>query len=260
MIISSLTYLKAGMAMPLRNRKLVFLLVSACYLFISIPVSYGQWYSGTGFFINGNGFLLTNYHLVEKGCSSIIVDRVDYNEKGKGEVIAIKPASDLALIKTDIKNDVFSFIRMKEGYKTVDHPSIDEQVHTLGFPDGKYGPRGGVVTETHDPLLGEKGITIGMSTDVGASGSPVLDVNGLLVGIVWGGRDYEDDGGLHINVYAIDNKEIFDFLIENKIKHGSSTIEDFPLSSNNNEGFFDKAKRVISHAHSIVSRVYCKIE
>lgn len=225
---------------------------------ILVPCSYGQWSAGTGFLINGNGYILTNHHLVRGGCSNLLVSGLENDEKLSGSVVATKEDTDLALIKIKLENDIFSFVRMKEGYKEVLMPELDERVHTLGFPDGEYGPRGGLVEKRSDPKLGAKGFTISMSTEGGASGSPVLDKHGLLLGIVWGGRDYKKDGNKKIEVYATKNSEIRRFLKNNKVRHGTSTIEDFPFKKDGEEGFFEEVKRVLEYAGAIVLRIYCK--
>jgi hypothetical protein len=223
------------------------------------PSAYGQWSTGTGFFINNNGLVLTNHHIFEGGCSNIIVETVS-GDKKRGEMLESETEVDLSLIKTNIENERFAYVRMEEGYKRAHQPEKDELVNTLGFPKGEFGPRGGFVDKTRDPRLGHRGFTIGMSTSFGASGSPVLDYDGLLIGIVWGRKNWEDEDGKHVRVYAVDNREILEFLIYNDVKYGASTTEDFPLSKLKDDRFSHKTDKVMSMAIPMIVKLYCKIE
>ena len=217
---------------------------------------FGQWSSGSGFFINGEGILVTNYHVVSSGCSELLV-RSMTNDPEKARIIGTRPESDLALLEADVDYEGMAFIRMKEGYQESKPPIKDEHVTTLGFPKEGVGPqgagaRGGFVSESEDPKLGKRGFTIDMLTEAGASGSPVLDVHGLVVGVVWGANE-----GGEVNVYAISNRELADFLLEQKVRHGTSTIEDWPYKREKEENFFDETERVLTIGFSMIARVYC---
>jgi S1-C subfamily serine protease len=218
---------------------------------------YGQWSTGTGFFINQQGLVITNRHVLAPGCDAIIVETMA-GERSTGHLIKSDPDIDVAAISTNFENNHLAFLRAGEDYRDAEPPANGEHVHTLGFPDGKLSPRGGLVSQMRDPTHGSDGFTIGMSTSFGASGSPVFDDNGLLVGVVWGGRDYEERGRQHINVFAITNQALFDFLQKLEVRYGVSTIEDAPLKKNENDDFFTRADKILSMAYQVVVRIYCK--
>ena len=218
---------------------------------------YGQWSTGTGFFINQQGLVITNRHVVAPECDAIAVETTT-GERSTGHLVRSSSDIDVAAISTNFKNNHLAFLRAAEDYGKAEPPVDGEHVHTLGFPDGKLSPRGGLVSHTRDPAHGSDGFTIGMSTSFGASGSPVFDDNGLLIGVVWGGRDYEEGGQKHINVFAITNQALFDFLQESEVRYGVSTVEDAPLKKNEDNDFFTRADKILSMAYRVVVRIYCK--
>ena len=60
--------------------------------------------SGTAFFINNRGNLLTNNHVVD-GC---VQSKINYfNKNYDAQLIATDKNLDLALLKADVKNDLF---------------------------------------------------------------------------------------------------------------------------------------------------------
>jgi len=134
---------------------------------------------GSGFLISGDGYVVTNNHVVEKARNVQVILK-DKREL-RGRVVGTDPKTDLALIKIESK-DQFRFVEF-----ATKRPRVGEWVVAVGNPFGL----GGTVTA---------GIVSGMDRDVGAgpyddfiqvdapinkgnSGGPTFNFEGKVVGV-----------------------------------------------------------------------------
>ncbi len=142
--------------------------------------------SGTGFFVAADGTLLTNHHVVRQ-CAGITIETAAGNS-GKAKVSALDEARDLALLQSDIRGQAVArfrneqTLRRPESLIVVGYPNRGmarvQPIATTGEFAG-YGPPAGTIPRF--AMLGE--------VRRGNSGGPVLDANGLVVGVVFGKRD-----------------------------------------------------------------------
>ena len=136
--------------------------------------------TGTGFFITGNGLLLTNYHVVE--------NRTKLEVQVNGSFVPAK------LIKFDKANDV-ALLRIEK--QTPDYLSLGEDngvglakpVFTVGFPQVDVQGSSAKFTEGSVSALSGAGddrryFQISVPIQPGNSGSPLVDSSGTVVGIV----------------------------------------------------------------------------
>lgn len=142
--------------------------------------------SGTGFFVAADGSLLTNHHVVRQ-CTGVTVETAAGNS-GKAEIAALDEARDLALLRTELLGHVVarfrneSTLRRLESLIVVGYPNRGmARVQPIATPGefAGYGPPAGTIPRF--AMLGE--------VRRGNSGGPVLDMNGLVVGVVFGKRD-----------------------------------------------------------------------
>lgn len=78
---------------------------SAClwlFLFIWIPIAFGDAKLGTGFIISPDGYVLTNNHVIS-GATAIVVNVPGFGH-GDAELVATDPYKDLALLKLPYNN------------------------------------------------------------------------------------------------------------------------------------------------------------
>ena len=132
--------------------------------------------SGSGFFVNANGHVLTNHHVVE-GCRKIKV-----NAKS-ARVVASDKTADLALLKSDTKSRAYPKFRMGRGVR------LGEDVVVAGFPlRGLLGSglnvTKGTVSALKGPANNRRLTQITAPVQPGNSGGPVLDSSGNVVGVV----------------------------------------------------------------------------
>ena len=173
--------------------------------------------SGSGFFINDKGYVVTNNHVIKK-CDSISV--VHNKNEIKAVMYSSDYSNDIAVIKIANKNDKFVKIRDKEN-------ELGETVIVLGFPladllaDNMHMTSGDV-----SALSGIKNdqryIQMSAPVQPGNSGGPMLDESGNLSGIVSSKLNAiavaNYTGTLPENVnFAIKSKYLVDHLKANKV-------------------------------------------
>ena len=139
--------------------------------------------SGTGFFINDKGSIVTNAHVV-KGCQTIAV---------KSRDLGVYTAS---VITADAKNDI-AVLQLEKFDKKSTYPALNyrarlgESSYVFGYPlTGVLSDTGNFTTGSVSSLqgIGNNSALLQISTPIqpGNSGGPVLDDKGNLIGIVVG--------------------------------------------------------------------------
>lgn len=138
--------------------------------------------AGSGFLISGDGYILTNNHVVE-GATDIVVRLIDRREYD-AEIIGTDPQSDLALIK--IKEKKLPFLKLANS----DKARVGEWVLAIGSPFGlDYSVTAGIISAIGRsiPSEGQQNYVPFIQTDVainpGNSGGPLFNLDGDVVGI-----------------------------------------------------------------------------
>jgi len=158
-------------------------------------------FGGTGFLIDSKGYLVTNAHVV-KGASRIEVQ--NNLGKFKAREVYINDTTDLAILKIEdvsFKPQTLPYGISKTGME------LGEEIFTLGYPRSEivYG-KGYMSART-----GYNGDTLTCQITVpanpGSSGTPVLNKDGDVVGIIRGNQHDAQDF-----VSAIRSKGIFQAL------------------------------------------------
>lgn len=152
--------------------------------------------NGSGFFLNSNGYIATNYHVVE-GTTAL---QVNFTRNGKKEsypasVVVTDPQNDLAIIKIDDKSFSGS-APLPYGLRTRTKDTGSE-VFAMGYPMADV--MGSEVKFTNGTISSKSGIggdvrvyQISVPIQPGNSGGPLFDMDGNVVGITSSGlnRDY----------------------------------------------------------------------
>ena len=162
----------------------------------AIPIKSG----GTGFLIDGKGYIVTNAHVVE-GSQAVVLE----NNKGqefRASILHINHENDLAILKIE-DEDFRSHTSLPYSFRK-NGPELGEQLFTLGFPREVIVYNEGYMSA----LTGYNGDTlscqIGVSANPGNSGGPVFNKNGEVIGII-NTRQTQAEGV----VFAINAKNIF---------------------------------------------------
>lgn len=140
---------------------------------------------GTGFVISEDGYVVTNYHVIEN--ADKIEVRITNNETAKAKLVGKDPATDLALLKIDVKQRLKPLelgdsdkLRVGEWVMAIGDPISFEKTVTVGVVSAKN--RSNI---TADPTTRsfENFIQTDAAINFGNSGGPLLDVNGRVIGI-----------------------------------------------------------------------------
>ena len=130
--------------------------------------------SGTGFFVSGDGYLLTNNHVVEGG--SYVTARTSSGAVYPFEAIVVRSTDpDIAEVKfttTDVPH-----LQLGSSAATIE----GQKVLVIGNPEGLQGTvSDGIVSAFRD---NRAYIQITAPISPGSSGSPVLDESGQVIGM-----------------------------------------------------------------------------
>ena len=138
--------------------------------------------TGSGFIINADGEILTNYHVV-RGASQLTVKLMD-QKVYKAKVLGTDTRHDLALIKIDAGRKLPT-LRLGDS----DNLVVGQKVEAIGNPFGFDGTlTTGIVSslgrdiQTEDENL-EGMIQTDAAINPGNSGGPLLDSHGNVIGI-----------------------------------------------------------------------------
>ncbi|MBS1667073.1 MAG: trypsin-like peptidase domain-containing protein [Bacteroidetes bacterium] len=165
-----------------------------------IPEDVKMKYGGTGFLIDGKGYLVTNEHVVDNARAVIVQN--NKGEEFKAKILHIDRNSDLAILKID-DNDFKPYGSLPYSISK-SSADLGEQIFTLGFPRDEivYG-EGYMSAKTGfdgDTLACQ----IAVAANPGNSGAPVLNKNGEIIGVL-SARQIQAQGV----VFAIKSKNIY---------------------------------------------------
>jgi len=187
---------------------------------------------GTGFLLDGNGYLVTNAHIIRNSKNIVVI-----NNKGEEfDAIVLKTdnAKDIAILKIEDKS-FKSIASLPYGIsKTVS--DVAEPIYTLGYPrndivysEGYLSARTGFNGDTLSCQLG-------IAANRGNSGGPVFNHNGEVIGIL-STKETESEGV----AFAIQSKYIFDAIDQLK---KDTAYQSLKLSSKSSVRGMNKQQQV----------------
>jgi serine protease Do len=142
---------------------------------------------GSGFFINADGYLITNFHVIE-GETEISVEvyhqkdgQLDRETYKQVKIVAINKFHDLALLQIEDKSaPKFKFIMLGGS----DALTVGDSVFAIGSPLGleRTVTQGIISTKTRE-LEGELYLQTSAQINPGNSGGPLFNMAGEVVGV-----------------------------------------------------------------------------
>jgi serine protease Do len=160
----------------------------------------------TGWFITENR-IVTNNHIVSNPDSfnRLYLINVETGQRYTLDHIAYNDGTtDVAVIVINESNS--THLNLSEL-----NPAAGMDVVVIGNPEGAHGK---VTTGTIEEVYEYEGnkrtnfISLDAGIQKGSSGSPVLDTNGYVLGMIWGGRDTGDGHGAAVNVKTLQLAQI----------------------------------------------------
>jgi hypothetical protein len=144
--------------------------------------------TGTGFAITNNGYIVTNYHVIENGTSiSIKGINGDFTKSYKADVVQKDIVNDLAILK--ITSPFYSLQSKIPYLLTTSTKDVGEPINVLGFP--LTATMGEEIKFTNGTISAKSGFQGDITTyqisapiQPGNSGGPMFDSNGNIVGVI----------------------------------------------------------------------------
>jgi len=135
---------------------------------------------GSGFFVSGDGYIVTNHHVVRNASKTEIV--LDDGRTFEARVVGNDPRTDLAVLKIDDEGDDFPYVALSSG-----RGRIGDWVVAIGNPFGLGGTvtAGIISAEARDIGAGpyDEFLQIDAPINRGNSGGPTFNLTGEVVGV-----------------------------------------------------------------------------
>lgn len=194
------------------------------------PIVYKS--GGTGFIIDAKGYLVTNYHVVINARNIAV-----QNNKGEfiAKVVYTDPSKDIAILKIDDESfKPYSAIPYSISKSSA---RLAEPIFTLGYPKNEIVYGQGYLSS----LTGFNGDTLSCQIEIAAnhgnSGSPILNKNGEVVGIL-NARQNSTEGF----TFAIQGKYIYKALDD--LKKTDTSYQRLKLTSKSSIAGIDRTEQV----------------
>ncbi|MEZ5810899.1 MAG: Do family serine endopeptidase [Rhizobiaceae bacterium] len=135
---------------------------------------------GSGFFISGDGYLVTNNHVVEGGGAFTVV--MDDGKELDAKLIGTDPRTDLAVLKVEGDRD-FTYVAFADDAKV----RVGDWVVAVGNPFGLGGTVTAGIVSARGRDIGagpyDDFLQIDAAVNRGNSGGPAFNLSGEVVGI-----------------------------------------------------------------------------
>ena len=144
--------------------------------------------SGTGFAISSEGYIVTNYHVIDSAKQIIVqLSKIGIQKQFNAEIILTDKDNDLAIIQIkdsnfdSLGNIPFTFkdniSQMGSKVYTLGYPLINSMGESVKLTDGLISSRTGFQGDISS-------YQISVPVQPGNSGGPLFDFNGNLIGVV----------------------------------------------------------------------------
>jgi len=164
-------------------------------------------FRATGFLVDGNGYIITNAHVVQNA-KNLIVE----NKKGEqfyANAVYSNTVTDLAILK--ITDTAFNKVNGLPYTFPKSSAELAEPIFTLGYPREEVVYGEGYLSAKSGYYGDTTSYQISISVNPGNSGGPVIDKDGEVIGII-SSKETNADGV----VFAIKSKNIYNALKEVK--------------------------------------------
>jgi S1-C subfamily serine protease len=161
-------------------------------------------YAGTGFALSNDGYLITNYHVVE-GAEAIQIQ----TRSGKSytaSIVAYEPKNDIAVLRVDDKHFRFGKGDLPYSFLPAKAP-LGSAIYTLGFPQDEIVYNEGYIASSNGFQGDSNQYRLEVPAGPGQSGAPVLSDDGEVIGIIRS-KDAESES----TTYAVTSKTLLRLL------------------------------------------------
>lgn len=156
-------------------------------------------FSGSGFFITNDGYIVTNNHVVA-GATSILVHAKDAAESLPADVVGVAECADLAVLK--VSSEEHLHLEWAAA-----RPSVGEQIYAAGFPlgDPEFTLQDGIISKERangdTPWSSVRSVVEHSAhTLPGSSGGPIVNSDSAVVAVNYARDDYGQAFGIPVDV------------------------------------------------------------
>ena len=180
--------------------------------------------SGSGFFINKDGYFVTNNHVISE-CRS--KSKITFNKKEvDADLIATDATLDIALLKADIRPK--NFLKFSN-----DRPEKLQKVIVAGYPFGKglsddLKFTQGIISSLKGYADNSNELQIDAAINPGNSGGPIVNEDGDLLAVAVSGLSKDRAEGIN---FGIKGSSVMNFLDVNSINYTYSKTSTFSFGN-----------------------------
>ena len=177
---------------------------------------------GSGFFINEDGYLITNFHVIE-GETQISVEvyqqkpgQFERKTYKKVRIVAMNKFQDLALLQVEEPTLKFAWVNLGDS----DGLAVGERVFAIGSPLGlERTVTEGIISTKTRQIQGELYLQTTAQINPGNSGGPLFSLRGEVVGVTSMKVEFGEGIGFAIPVervaYFLNHREAYAYDNEN---------------------------------------------
>ena len=165
-------------------------------------------FTGTGFALTNDGYFVTSYHVINDGHGDFdsVYILCNDNEYYKAFLVNFDAKADLAILKVEKKN--FRFGKGEIPYTiAAGKAALGTSIFTLGYPKDDIVYSEGYISAKDGYNDNAQQYTLQLPAGHGQSGSPMMDANGNVQGILTAISSPTES-----NTYAVSSKALLDLL------------------------------------------------
>ncbi len=180
--------------------------------------------SGSGFFINKEGYFITNNHVISE-CKS--KSKITFNKKDvEADLIAKDATLDIALLKAEVSPE--NFLKFSN-----ERPEKLQKVIVAGYPFGKglsddLKFTQGIISSLKGYADNSNELQIDAAINPGNSGGPIVNEDGDLVAVAVSGLSKDITEGIN---FGIKGSSVMNFLDVNSINYTYSKSSNFSFGN-----------------------------
>ncbi len=165
----------------------------------TVTVQVDGWAAGSGFFIDGEGTLMTSFHVIE-GATEIAI-AIDGSTRTNVTIVSFNPLYDLAVLKVNNYTSEH-YLPLAE-----EVPAVGEPVVAVGSPLGflEGSCTFGYVSSNKRTYGKMEMLQTDVATSGGNSGGPLLNAYGEVVGVIFGGYTSGQNLNMAVKVSMLEN-------------------------------------------------------
>lgn len=182
--------------------------------------------TGTGFFISKDGFIITNYHVIQNS-SNVFVSNPQL-KRVKAQIVATDEDNDIALLKIVANQSTIPYDI------TPSSVDIGSSVFTLGYPliqsmGQEVKLTSGIINSNSGFENDSRYYQFSAEIQPGNSGGPLFDSDGRIVGLVSAKHTQATNAG-----YALKSMDLYIFIktfLPSALPNNSNSLKGLSLSS-----------------------------